>query len=129
VQGGSKGDELRSIGQRCTAKRSTSRGRRSGGVHALLRGRVVAFATVAAFLPIGSYAVLNAAPAVTAAGDAAPTVTAVSPDNGPTAGGTTVTVTGSGFVEGSTSVAFGTTPATAVTVTSDTTLTATSPPG
>ena len=58
--------------------------------------------------------------------DAVPTVTAIAPTSGPVAGGTVVTVTGSGFTAAST-VAFGTTPATTVTVTSATTLTATSP--
>ena len=58
--------------------------------------------------------------------DAVPAVTAIAPTSGPVAGGTVVTVTGSGFTAGST-VAFGTTPATAVTVTSATSLTATSP--
>ena len=101
------------------------RGRRSGGVRALPRLRLVAFATIASLLPLGSYAFLTAAPA---AADTAPTVTAVSPDVGPVAGGTAVTITGTGFIVGSTTVAFGTTPATDVTVTSDTTLTATAPP-
>ena len=55
-----------------------------------------------------------------------PTVTGVSPTSGPTAGGTTVTITGTSFT-GATAVAFGTTPATSFTVTSDTTITATAP--
>jgi hypothetical protein len=54
-------------------------------------------------------------------------VTGLSPASGPTAGGTTVTVTGSGFT-GVTGVIFGTT-RTAPTVDSDTQLTATSPQG
>jgi hypothetical protein len=58
-----------------------------------------------------------------------PTVTSVTPDIGPVAGGTSVTVDGTGFVDGSTTVDFGTTPATDVTVTSPTELTATSPVG
>jgi hypothetical protein len=58
----------------------------------------------------------------------APTVTAVSPDSGPTAGGTTVTITGSGFVTGMT-VQFGSAPATGVTVAGSASLTAVSPPG
>ncbi|MBW4079504.1 MAG: hypothetical protein HIU84_13565, partial [Acidobacteria bacterium] len=36
-----------------------------------------------------------------------PTVTAVSPNVGPTTGGTSVTITGTGFVVGTTTVAFG----------------------
>lgn len=58
---------------------------------------------------------------------AAPTVTALSPTSGPTTGGTTVTVTGTGFT-GATAVAFGVTPA-AFTVTDATTIVATSPAG
>jgi IPT/TIG domain len=55
-----------------------------------------------------------------------PTVTAVSPTSGPKAGGTTVTVTGTGFT-GATQVLFGNTPGTALSVTSDTNLTIKSP--
>jgi hypothetical protein len=54
-----------------------------------------------------------------------PAVTAVSPPSGPAAGGTLVTVTGSGFT-GATDVFFGSTAA-AFTVVSDTQLTATAP--
>jgi hypothetical protein len=55
-------------------------------------------------------------------------VTGVTPNSGPTAGGTTVTVTGSGFT-GATSVLFGSTPATSFTVNSDTAITAVAPAG
>ncbi|MFG2905211.1 IPT/TIG domain-containing protein [Kitasatospora sp. NPDC048286] len=58
----------------------------------------------------------------------APVVTAVAPDHGPLAGGTTVTVTGSNL-SGASAVTFGTVPATAVTVESDTRITATAPAG
>ena len=58
---------------------------------------------------------------------AVPTVSAMSPTEGPTAGGTTVTITGTGFT-GATAVEFGTTPA-LFTVDSDTEITATSPAG
>jgi hypothetical protein len=58
----------------------------------------------------------------------APTVTKVFPNNGPTSGGTGVTITGANFISGAT-VTFGTTSATSVTVTSSTTLLATSPAG
>jgi hypothetical protein len=57
-----------------------------------------------------------------------PTVTNVSPDYGPPAGGTAVTVTGSGFTD-ATEVDFGSTPVTAFTVDSDNVLTTVAPPG
>jgi hypothetical protein len=57
---------------------------------------------------------------------AAPTVTSVNPASGFTAGGTSVTITGAGFVSGAT-VAFGGTAAINVTVVSTTTITATTP--
>ena len=50
------------------------------------------------------------------------------PDGGPAAGGTLVTITGTGFT-GATAVDFGTTPATNLTVVSDTTITVDSPAG
>jgi Domain of unknown function (DUF1929)/IPT/TIG domain len=56
----------------------------------------------------------------------APTVTGVTPTSGTTAGGTPVTITGTGFLAGAT-VAFGTTAATSVTVVSSTSITATTP--
>ena len=59
----------------------------------------------------------------------APIVVAVNPNTGPTTGGTDVTITGRGFVPGSTNVAFGTSSATRVTVSLPTLLTAVSPPG
>ena len=58
----------------------------------------------------------------------APTVTGVSPNHGPLAGGTSVTITGTGFI-GATGVSFGGTAGTAVTVVSGTQITATSPAG
>ncbi|MDP1823565.1 MAG: IPT/TIG domain-containing protein [Archangium sp.] len=58
--------------------------------------------------------------------DAAPTLTAVSPISGTTAGGTVVTLTGTGFGAG-TQVRFGTDGATGVTVVSPTQLTALTP--
>ena len=57
---------------------------------------------------------------------AAPTVTGVSPSTGSTAGGTTVTITGTNFT-GATVVTFGTTAATTFAVNSATSITATSP--
>ena len=61
--------------------------------------------------------------------NAAPTVTSVTPNNGPQAGGNTVTVAGSGFVSGSTAVDFGTSVGTSVTVGGSTSLTVTVPAG
>ena len=57
-----------------------------------------------------------------------PTVTNVSPNFGPTTGGTTVTITGTGFL-GASAVKFGSTNATSFTVNSSTQITATSPSG
>jgi hypothetical protein len=59
---------------------------------------------------------------------AAPAVTGFSPSSGPEAGGTLVTLAGTGFT-GATAVHFGATEASGVTVVNDTTITATSPPG
>ena len=55
-------------------------------------------------------------------------VSSISPNHGPEAGGTSVTVTGTGFISGST-VKFGETAATSVTVNSPTSITAYSPAG
>ena len=57
----------------------------------------------------------------------APTVSAVSPASGPTAGGTTVTITGTDLT-GATAVKFGAGAATSFTVNSATSITATAPP-
>ena len=58
-----------------------------------------------------------------------PTVSGISPNIGPGAGGTTVTITGTNFI-GTTAVVFGTTPATSFTVNpGGTSITVTSPPG
>lgn len=59
---------------------------------------------------------------------AAPAVTSVSPASGPSTGGTSVTITGTGL-SGATAVTFGGTPATGFTVNSATQITATSPAG
>lgn len=58
----------------------------------------------------------------------APAVTSISPSSGPTAGGTTVTITGSNF-SGTTAVTFGATAAAGFTVNSATQITATAPAG
>jgi hypothetical protein len=56
-----------------------------------------------------------------------PTVTSVSPSSGPSAGGTTVAVKGSGFVQGATTIKFGTTASKSVICSSSTECTALSP--
>jgi hypothetical protein len=56
----------------------------------------------------------------------APTVTSITPASGPTAGGTAITIAGTGFLTGAT-VMFGATPATGVTVVSGTLITAITP--
>ncbi|HEX5762693.1 MAG TPA: IPT/TIG domain-containing protein, partial [Solirubrobacterales bacterium] len=62
---------------------------------------------------------------------AAPAITDVDPDKGPTAGGNSVTITGTGFTgtTGSPGVKFGANNATGYTVDSDTQITATAPAG
>src|SRR5208337_3347918 len=60
--------------------------------------------------------------------DPVPVVTGITPAAGPVAGGTTVTITGTGFT-GATAVMFGTTAASSFTVTSTTQITAVSPAG
>ncbi|MEV0033900.1 IPT/TIG domain-containing protein [Nocardia sp. NPDC050793] len=57
-----------------------------------------------------------------------PTLTSISPTSGPVTGGTTVTLTGTGFT-GATAVFFGILPATSFTVNSDTQITAVAPIG
>jgi hypothetical protein len=57
---------------------------------------------------------------------AAPAITAIAPSSGPPAGGTSVTITGSGFTA-ATKVAFGAVAATSFNVVSDTKITAVSP--
>jgi hypothetical protein len=59
---------------------------------------------------------------------AAPIITAISPTSGPKAGGTSLTLTGTGFT-GATSVLFGNTAANTFTVVNDTTLVVSSPAG
>jgi large repetitive protein len=82
-------------------------------------------------LRIGKSATPSGTFSVTATCTAAtppPVVNALSPTAGPTAGGNTVVLTGSGFT-GATAVSFGANAATAVTVSSDTQITATAPSG
>jgi hypothetical protein len=99
----------------------------------LIVGAAIANATTAVGFWLGSSSgsqkkddVIGAA--LRASSGAAPVVTAISPKSGGVGGGTTVTVTGSGFT-GATSVQFGANNASAVTVVSDTQIPATSPPG
>lgn len=65
---------------------------------------------------------------IVVAAPAAPTVTALAPASGPAEGGTSVTITGTGFTD-ATSVKFGATNATSFTVVSSTQITAVSPAG
>lgn len=65
---------------------------------------------------------------LTIAAPSPPAISAISPSTGATAGGTTVTITGSGFT-GATAVTFGGTAAASFTVVSDTQITATTPAG
>src|SRR5262249_27871151 len=64
--------------------------------------------------------------AAVSASAAAPTLSGISPASGPTTGNTSVSITGTGFASGAT-VTIGGSPATQITVTSSTTITATSP--
>ncbi len=72
----------------------------------------------------GQTGTLNNAFTYTGGGNPAPTVTAISPNSGSTAGGTPVTITGTGFLAGAT-VSLGGTAATGVTVVNSTSITAT----
>ena len=58
-----------------------------------------------------------------------PVLSSITPASGPPSGGTIVSITGSNFTAGSTSVTFGGTPATSVSCSSTTRCTATAPPG
>ena len=78
---------------------------------------------------LATYQAVPAMAGVTFAYDlGTPAVTRVAPAKGPTTGGTSVTVKGSGFTEAET-VDFGSTPAADVTVTSSSSLTAVAPAG
>lgn len=77
-------------------------------------------------IPLGVFALLSLGSAQALA--TAPTVTSLSPNNGLAAGGTSVTIAGTGFVSPAT-VKFGETSATGVTVNSSTSITAKSPVG
>jgi hypothetical protein len=75
------------------------------------------------FIPLSQ---LNTNPPPPPPGNPAPTVSGISPTSGTTAGGTPVTITGTGFLAGAT-VSLGGTAATGVTVVSSTSITATAP--
>jgi hypothetical protein len=70
---------------------------------------------------------LLAASAGPASADSVPQVTGISPSGGPMAGGTNVTITGSGF-SGATNVQFGVIPGTGLNIVNDSRLTVVSPP-
>ena len=86
-------------------------------------GHTVAFESRASNLVAGD---TNGAWDVFVNNTPAPGVTNISPTQGPTSGGTDVTLSGSGFENGAT-VAFGGTPATTVSVVNATTISATTP--
>ncbi|MBI2764948.1 MAG: IPT/TIG domain-containing protein [Chloroflexi bacterium] len=75
---------------------------------------------------VGGTSATSAADQFTYTAAPVPVVTEVSPNSGSTAGGTAVTITGTGFI-GATAVKFGGVPATAFTVNSATSISATSP--
>ncbi|WP_158630935.1 IPT/TIG domain-containing protein [Micromonospora inaquosa] len=78
-------------------------------------------------IPVGTVIVAEAACERPPAAPAAATIT---PDEGPQSGGQTVTITGTGFIPGGTTVTFDGVPATGVTVApAGTSLTAVTPPG
>jgi hypothetical protein len=84
--------------------------------------------TVAAVNVAGTGAQSGASNAVTPMGE--PTVTQISPDEGPSAGGTSINVTGTGFYsDGSTTVQVGSSAATSVSCTTATSCSATTPAG
>ena len=102
---------------------------------------VVNATTITATAPAGTGTVnvrvttVGGTSANTAADDytyyAAPTITSISPMSGPAPGGTSVTITGTGFtgLSGASAVQFGGVNATGYSVVNSTTITATAPPG
>src|SRR3989442_1120748 len=82
----------------------------------VFRGRLVALLYCALALALGPVTV----------DAAAVSVVGISPNGGPTAGGTTVSISGSGFTSAS-AVNFGNTPAASFTIVSDVQITAASP--
>jgi hypothetical protein len=99
-------------------------GRRRAAVVAAAVGVLLVSATPSALAaPVG------ASVAFTVSAADPPVVTGVSPDAGPLAGGTAVTVTGTGFTAGASTVDFGTVAATDVTASTTTSITAVAPAG
>lgn len=81
---------------------------------------------VAVLVPAFAYAAKPVHPV--AEGCAFPTITSITPNTGPSAGGTNVTITGTNYVSGM-SVTFGGVTATNIVTVNSTTITATTPPG
>ena len=102
---------------------------RSGLTHVPAFARARTLVVIAAvLLPLCWLGFVTAGPA-SSDSPPPPTVTGVLPDTGALAGGDTVAITGTGFLDGSTTVQFGATAAASMTVNSDTSITAVTPPG
>jgi hypothetical protein len=86
------------------------------------------YTATAPLSPSGPWIMQMVAFRTPAGGTVLPSVTSVSPNSGPTTGGTPVTIAGTNFAAGAT-VTFGTTAATSITVVNNTTITATAPAG
>jgi IPT/TIG domain/Fibronectin type III domain len=103
-----------------------------GGGGAGINGRGGGGGGGSSLIPAGATAVNTGTgndrlPRVEFTAPAAPTVVGVSPAQGPTSGGTTITVTGTEFIDGGTTVEVGGQPCTNVTVLSATSLTCVTP--
>lgn len=106
-------------------RRASRRGDRSG--HISWRAALVATLLLVALLTGGAAIFEGGTDIVIAGYGGGPSVSSVSPHVGPTAGGTTVTITGTGFT-GATGVKFGSTNAASFAVSSATAITAIAPP-
>jgi hypothetical protein len=102
-----------------TARADVAGGSSQGGLTLPLSCTAPSPAVVLATIPIATPG---------SGGAAAPSVASISPSNGPAAGGTQVTINGSGFAAGQT-VKFGSVAATSVTVNSSTQIVARTPAG
>jgi len=100
----------------------------TSGATATISGTATAPGTVSCTVTASNGVSPNATQTLVVNATAGPTVTALSPANGPIAGGTVVTITGANFT-GATAVKFGATPATTFTVNLPTQITATAPAG